>query len=55
MKQIHIKPDFPLADFLGDGRLAMGDPAHVPAGMYGKEALIAPERVGNRFETESRE
>ena len=39
-KDMEIKPDFPLADFLGDGRLAMGDPEHVPAGIYGKEALM---------------
>ncbi len=25
---------------LGDGRMAMGDPAYVPAGIYGREALI---------------
>jgi molybdate transport system substrate-binding protein len=28
-----------LSDYLGDRRLAMGDPAHVPAGIYAKEAL----------------
>jgi len=28
-----------LSDLLGDGRLALGDPDHVPAGMYGKKAL----------------
>ena len=28
-----------LAGLLGDGRLAMGDPDHVPAGMYGKKAM----------------
>ncbi|MCG6878920.1 MAG: molybdate ABC transporter substrate-binding protein [Deltaproteobacteria bacterium] len=39
LKHIDIKPDFPLASYLGDGRLAMGDPEHVPAGIYGKEAL----------------
>lgn len=39
LKHINIKPDFPLAGYLDDGRLAMGDPEHVPAGMYGKEAL----------------
>ncbi len=26
---------------LGDGRLAMGDPAHVPAGIYGQAALTS--------------
>ena len=32
-----------LAQLLGDGRLAMGDPSHVPAGRYAKAAL---ERLG---------
>ncbi len=36
---IAIAPDFPLAALLGDGRLAMADPAGVPAGRYGKAAL----------------
>jgi len=36
---IAIGPNFPLAKSLGDGRLAMADPASVPAGKYGKEAL----------------
>ncbi len=30
-----------LKDFASDGILAMGDPAHVPAGQYGKQALQA--------------
>ena len=34
-----IGPGFSLAAMLGDGRLAMGDPDHVPAGIYGKAAL----------------
>src|SRR5205814_5990233 len=34
-----IAPGFPLATALGDGRLAMADPASVPAGMYAKAAL----------------
>ena len=29
----------PLMRFLGDGRLAVGDPGHVPAGLYAKAAL----------------
>lgn len=37
---IAIKPDFPLAAILGDSRLAMADPDAVPAGKYGKAALI---------------
>ena len=32
-----------LAGLLGEGRLAMGDPDHVPAGIYGKQAL---EKLG---------
>ena len=38
-----IGPNFPLAQALGDGRLAMADPASVPAGKYGKAAL---EKLG---------
>ena len=34
-----IEPGFPLADTLGSERLAMGDPDHVPAGIYGRQAL----------------
>ena len=34
-----IAKDFPLADTLGDNRIAMGEPKSVPAGKYGKEAL----------------
>jgi molybdate transport system substrate-binding protein len=34
-----IAPGFPLAAALGDGRLAMGDPASVPAGTYAKASL----------------
>jgi len=41
LKKIPIVPGFPLAALLGEGRLAMGDPAHVPAGMYGKQALVS--------------
>jgi molybdate transport system substrate-binding protein len=36
-----IGPRFPLAAQLGTGRLAMGDPDHVPAGKYGRAALEA--------------
>ena len=32
---------FPLADRLGAGRLALGDPDHVPAGRYAKAALMS--------------
>ncbi len=36
---IRIGPGFPLAAALGDGRLAIADPAHVPAGIYARQAL----------------
>jgi molybdate transport system substrate-binding protein len=36
---VEVVPHFPLAELLGEGRLAMGDPDHVPAGIYGKQAL----------------
>jgi molybdate transport system substrate-binding protein len=37
---VTIAPHFALAELLGaDGKLAMADPASVPAGIYGKEAL----------------
>jgi molybdate transport system substrate-binding protein len=39
--QIDITPDLDLAGLLGNERIAMGDPDHVPAGIYGKRALIA--------------
>jgi molybdate transport system substrate-binding protein len=38
-----IGPGFPLAELLGDGRLAMADVKAVPAGKYGKAAL---EKLG---------
>jgi len=38
---IRIAPGFDLARALGDGRLAMADPASVPAGKYGRAALEA--------------
>ena len=37
--QLPIAPGFPLGRALGDGRLAIADPANVPAGRYGKAAL----------------
>lgn len=37
--KLTIAPGFPLAAALEDGRLAMGDPSGVPAGLYGKAAL----------------
>jgi molybdate transport system substrate-binding protein len=36
-----ITPGLDLAGLLGKERIAMGDPDHVPAGIYGKQALIA--------------
>jgi len=36
-----IGPNFPLAQALGNGRLAIANPASVPAGRYGKAALEA--------------
>ena len=42
--QAQIAPGFPLAQLLGpSGRLALGDPQHVPAGKYAKAAL---EKLG---------
>jgi molybdate transport system substrate-binding protein len=39
-RKIEIKPGFDLASLLGaDGRLATGDPAHVPVGIYAEQAL----------------
>lgn len=38
---LRLSPDLPLAALLGDGRLAIGDPAHVPAGIYARAALQA--------------
>lgn len=38
-----IAPNFPLADLIGDGKLAMGDVKAVPAGTYGKASL---EKLG---------
>ncbi|WP_299392052.1 molybdate ABC transporter substrate-binding protein [Pelagibius sp.] len=39
--QVTLSPDAELAAKLGDGRLAIGDPAHVPAGIYAQRALEA--------------
>lgn len=36
---LRIAPGFDLAAALGDGRLAMGEPTHVPAGTYAQAAL----------------
>jgi molybdate transport system substrate-binding protein len=39
--KLGIAPNFPLAQALGDGRLATADPNGVPAGKYGKASLQA--------------
>ncbi len=39
--KLGIAPNFPLAQALGNGRLAIADPNGVPAGRYGKAALEA--------------
>jgi len=39
--KLDIGPNFPLAQALGNGRLAIADPNGVPAGKYGKAALEA--------------
>jgi molybdate transport system substrate-binding protein len=39
--KLDIAPNFPLAQALGNGRLAIADPDSVPAGKYGKAALEA--------------
>lgn len=36
-----IAPDFPLAEALGQGRLALADPDAVPAGRYARQALTS--------------
>jgi molybdate transport system substrate-binding protein len=42
--KVDIKPGFDLLGLLGPGgRLAVGDPAHVPVGLYAKQAL---QRLG---------
>ena len=38
---MQITKDTDLLKLMGDGRLAMGDPDHVPAGMYAKQALVS--------------
>lgn len=37
--KVTIAKGFDLTGLLGDEKLAMGDPDHVPAGIYGKQAL----------------
>ncbi|WP_319523537.1 molybdate ABC transporter substrate-binding protein [Breoghania sp.] len=37
--EVVIGPGVDLLPLIGDGRLSMGDPDHVPAGIYGKKAF----------------
>lgn len=39
VEKVPVAPGLQLDSLIGDGRLAMGDPDHVPAGMYGRQAL----------------
>ncbi|MET0179092.1 MAG: molybdate ABC transporter substrate-binding protein [Novosphingobium sp.] len=39
--RLAVRPGFPLARALGDGRLALADPAAVPAGRYARAALTS--------------
>ena len=39
--EVNIAKGFALAALLDKGRLSLGDPEHVPAGIYGKKALIS--------------
>jgi molybdate transport system substrate-binding protein len=47
---VKIAPGFDLAKLIGAGRLAVGDPDHVPAGKYAKAALQRLD-VWSRVET----
>ena len=48
-QRVTIGPGFDLAGLLGkDGRLATGDPAHVPVGIYARQALNRLGRLGHR-------
>ncbi len=38
-RTVDIGPGLPLVEMLGEGRLAVGDPDHVPAGQYARKAL----------------
>lgn len=54
---LRIAPRFPLAHALRGGRLAMADPAGVPAGLYGQQALtrlgVWPQVMGSVARAES--
>jgi len=50
--ELKISKDFPLAEAIGNGKLAMADVKSVPAGKYGKAALGKPRGVvGGRSES----
>ncbi len=49
--RVRIAPGFDLAELIGSGRLSMGDPDHVPAGIYGLQAL---ESLGTWSAVQSR-
>ncbi len=49
--KVEIGPKFDLAKLLGDGKLATGDPDHVPVGKYAKAAL---EKLGVWMDVESK-
>lgn len=52
LDNVMVQSDFDLEALLGGGYLAMGDPDHVPAGIYGKQALEALgiwERIHTRI------
>ncbi len=51
VNDIQIVPGVDLLPIIGEGRLSMGDPDHVPAGIYGKQAL---ESLGVWAAVESR-
>ncbi|HWI84755.1 MAG TPA: molybdate ABC transporter substrate-binding protein [Sphingomonas sp.] len=40
-RPVAIRPGFPLASLVGNGKLAMGEVNSVPAGKYGKQALAS--------------
>lgn len=50
-KEVKITPKFELSKLLGSGKLATGDPDHVPAGKYAKAAL---EKLGVWSDVESK-
>jgi len=51
INKVEIGPKFELSKLLGNGRLAAGDPDHVPAGKYAKAAL---EKLGIWGENEGK-